>query len=373
MSAQGALRKHSLEELKDITAGKVVTLGSGVSDNAFVAAGSTTPQDLGLQMKLSAAFLTDPGFRPEAASQWTNVVPVVEKQLDAQPQTVASLRLPTILANNDQRFGVPATAILEKRTMDEGRAAFTPLIANAPIEITIVGDIDENSAIKAVAASFGALPKRPLASKIDPAARSASFRTDRSPIRMTHDGAANQSLVAAVWPTDDDHDFRKVVGLSMLKSVLDLMLTESVREKLGDSYGVSLSSTMSDTFRGFGYLSASAIVAPDKVDEVQKAFAEAAAELRAKPISADLLARARNPELQAIDRSMRDNGFWLGAIARAQSEPQRLQRVKERKLLVQAITPAEIQRLAQQYLNPGSMQLAEIVSSKSGPAPASGK
>ena len=76
------------------------------------------------------------------------------------------------------------------------------------------------------------------------------------------------------------------------------MLTDSVREKLGDSYGVSLQSSMSDTFKGFGYLSAAAVVAPDKTDEVQQAIAEAAAELRDQPVSADLLARARNPELE---------------------------------------------------------------------------
>jgi zinc protease len=363
-SGIGALQKHSLEDLKELTAGKVVSFGSIVTEDAFVATGATTPADLGLQMKISAAYLTDPGFRPEAQSQWVAAVPIIEKQLDAQPQTVAKSRLPTLLASGDYRFGLPEADVLSKRNLGEAKAAMTSVLATAPIEITIVGDVDEDAAIKAVAASFGALPKRALVSTVDPAARRAVFRTDRAPIVLKHDGPADQALVGAVWPTDDDHDFRKVVGLTMLKDVLDLMLTDSVREKLGDSYGVSVASSMSDAFAGFGYLSASAIVAPDKIDEVQSAFAEAAKELRDKPIGNDLLVRARNPELEAVDRAMRDNGFWIGSLARAQSEPERLDRVRKIKAELLAVTPAELQALAREYLKPATVVHAKIVSDK---------
>ena len=353
-----------LDELKDLLAGKVVPLGASVTDNAFVATGATTAQDIALQMKVSAAYLLDPGFRPEAASQWANAVPVIEKQLDAQPESVSKLRLPALLAGGDQRFGVPEAAVLAKRTFDEARAALAPVIASAPIEVTIVGDVDEKAAIDAVSASFGALPARAASNLSTLDARKAAFRTDRSPIVLKHDGPADKALVEAVWPTADDSNYREVVGIELLKDVLDLMLTDSVREKLGDSYGVDLQSVMSDTFHGFGYLSASAVVAPDKTDEVQQAIAEAAAELRAKPISDDLLARARNPELEKADRTMRENNFWIAALSRAQSEPDRLERIRDKKKLLQAITPADLQKLAQKYLQPTKVQQVRIVSSK---------
>jgi zinc protease len=170
--------------------------------------------------------------------------------------------------------------------------------------------------------------------------------------------------VESVWPTTDDGNFREVVGMELLKDVLDIMLTEKVRQALGDSYGVTLHSDMSHVFNGFGYLSAGAVVAPDKADEVQKAIADAAAELRAKPVADDLLARARNPELEKIDHSLRDNGFWLAALARAQSEPSRLDRVRQRKAVLEAVTPADLQKLAQKYLQPARLQPVLIVSSK---------
>jgi zinc protease len=308
--------------------------------------------------------LLDPGFRPEAAGQWANAVPVIEKQVEAQPEAVAGVRLPILLASGDQRFGMPKAAVLSKRTFDEAKAALAPVIASAPIEITIVGDVDENATIAAVASTFGALPERKLGETVDPSVAKASFRTDRTPIVLTHDGPEDKAMVEAVWPTTDDSDFREVVGVGLLKDVLDLMLTDSVREKLGDSYGVSLSSNMSDTFKGFGYLAAAAVVAPDKADEVEQAIADAAAALRAKPVSADLLARARNPEVEKADRLMRDNGYWLGTLQKAQSEPERLDRIRQHKAILQSVTAADIQKLAQKYLQPAKVQKVRIVSSK---------
>jgi len=127
---------------------------------------------------------------------------------------------------------------------------------------------------------------------------------------------------------------------------------------------VSLQSAMSDTFKGFGYLAASAVVAPDKTDEVQQAISEAAAELRAKPVSADLLARARNPALEKADHALRDNGYWLSALSKAQSEPERLDRIRKMKSTLQSITAEDIQKLAQQYLQPAQLQKVRIISSK---------
>jgi zinc protease len=363
-SAAGGLKKHSLEELKDMLAGKVITVGTQVQDDAFVATGATTPQDLALQMKVSAAYLLDPGFRPEAAGKWTQVVPVIEKQVEAQPEAVAGVKLPIILASGDERFGMPNGAILSKRNFDEAKAALAPVIASAPIEVTIVGDVDENAAIAAVASTFGALPTRKLTDPVPAAVRKASFRTDDSPIVLTHDGPEDKAMVESVWPTTDDSNYREVIGVELMKDVLNLMLTDSVREKLGDSYGVSLASNMSDTFPGFGYLAAAAVVAPDKTDEVQKAIAEAAAELRDKPVTADLLARARNPELEKADHELRDNGYWLASLQKAQSDPQRLDRIREKKKLLQSITAADIQKLAQKYLQPDRLQNVRIISSK---------
>jgi zinc protease len=364
LSTLAATAKHSMDDIRTVAAGHTVQPGWVVSPDAFVATGTTTAADFDLQMKLSAAYLTDPGYRAEAASQWTNIVPILDKQLEATPAGLMGARLPGILASNDWRFGVPPTAELAKRNLVDARALLAPMIAKAPIEIGIVGDIDEAAAIKAVAQTFGALPARAEAQPLPADARVAHFRTDTAPILLKHSGGADQALVAAAWPTDDDKDFRKEIGLSLLGEVMDLMLTDSVREELGASYGVSVGSTMSSNYDHFGYLMVNSVVAPDKADEIDGVFAKVARQLRDEPVSADLLARAREPMLETAAKQTRQNNYWLGYVDEAQSKADRLERIRTRDQLIRSITAADLQELAKQYLIDAKLQRVRILSDK---------
>ncbi len=364
-SALGGTSKQSLDDLKQLMAGKIVSYGATVDDDAFVSTGTTTRADLATQLKLSAAYLTDPGYRAEAYNQWTNVIPLIETQTRAQPQGVAQAVVPAIYANNDVRFGLPPATTLAARNFAEARAAYAPIAATAPIDIGIVGDIDEAAVIAAVAQSFGALPMRASAAPDHAAARVVRFRQDRTPVTLTHNGAATQAMVISAWPTDDDKDPVRASQVSLLASVLQIMLTDKIREELGDSYGANVGSNMSDAYPGFGVLNASAVVAPDKVDEVRAAIDQAVAQLQSSPISADLLARARNSKLEGADRAQRENSVWTGPVARAQSDPSRLDRLIGLRARIAAITPEELQAAAARYLEPQRKLELKII-----PAPA---
>lgn len=359
LSSIGATSKHSMEDLRTLLAGKIVTPGVAVADDAIVAIGQTTPADLALQMKISTAYMIDPGFRPEASSQWANLVPIIDKQVKAQAQSVLQAKAAALLAN-DWRFGLPDAAMLSQRSLAEARPLLAPLIASAPIEIGIVGDIDEGQAIAAVAQAFGALPTRAATEPSYATARKAMFRKERTPIELTHEGSSDQALVAAYWPTSDDGNYREEVGMTVLGAVVQIMLTDSIREKLGASYNAQVVSDMSDVYQGFGLFSANTVVAPTNFAAAEAAIAEAMTELRTKPVSADLLARARNPILEQVAKTDRENPTWLSFVDEGQGRPDRLDRYRQRKAMYEAVTSADIQALANKYLDPKAAQIVHI-------------
>jgi zinc protease len=291
---------------------------------------------------------------------------VIEAQAKATPQSVAQTKLPTIFANDDPRFGFPDEEVLKQRKLDEAKALLAPLLASAPIEIAVVGDVDEAAVIDGIARTFGALPARQLEAPAYSEARKVSFRKTFDPVTLTHKGDADQALLAIAWPTDDDEDLRRVVGLNLLAEVMKLELTNTLREKLGASYSPSASSFASDVFNGFGYVLAATILAPDKIDEVEKAVASIVGELRSAPVSDDLLARARNPALERIDRQQRENSYWLALAAEAQTDPERLDRHRKRKAAYTAMTPADLQQLARQYLPADKTLVVKVLSDKLG-------
>ena len=366
LSPIGALEKHSAEDLKQILAGHSIHIGFAVSDDAIVAGGTTSPRDLALQMKLSAAFLTHPGYRKEADTRWESLVPVIEAQARASAQSVAQTKLPAVLANDDPRFGFPDEAVLKQRTLKEAKALLAPLLASAPIEIAVVGDVDESAVIDAVGQTFGALPTRQLEAPDYTEARKVSFHKGAGPVMLTHSGDADQAMLAIAWPTDDDRDLQRVVGLSLLAEVMKLELTDSLREKLGASYYPSASSFASDVFDDFGYFLAATTLAPDKIDEVEKAVSSIVKQLQAEPVSDDLLARARNPALQRIDRQERENAYWLALTDEAQTDPERLDRHRKRKAVYASVTPKDLQNLARQYLPANKTLVVKVLSDKLG-------
>ena len=128
--------------------------------------------------------------------------------------------MPALLANGDQRFGVARRRrCCRKRNFDEAKAALAPVIATAPIEITIVGDVDENAAIAAVAATFGALPdaQASIPSHPTPERPASAPTAARSSSRTS--GPQDKALVESVWPTTDDSELREVIGVELLKDV----------------------------------------------------------------------------------------------------------------------------------------------------------
>ncbi len=363
MYGVGGLNEHSFEELQRMMAGKQVSFGLTVDDDNFGTSGRTTPVDLALQMKVLAAYMTAGGYRPEADSIWQNNVSIFSSQLDAQPQAVAGTQVPRLVASGDVRFGIGNGKELAARNMAEIKAILDPIVKTAPIEIAIVGDVDEAAAIKAVSDSFGALPKRAATSKVDPKARMVAFPADRKTVTLYHQGKEEQGFLQAFWPSTDNKDQKSDTTRNVMADAMSLLLLEEIREALGATYSPNANSYAADDYTGYGYISASVIAAPDKMEIISAAIKKVAKQMRDAPVSADILLRARKPVLEAIEKSERENGAWLGLANVAQSEPIKLDRRRKRKAVLEAVTAADIQAAARQYLTDAALLEVRIVAS----------
>ena len=357
----GGLEAHEFNELQQILAGRSVSGGLAVNDDAFVTQGSTTPQDIELQLKLTAATVTAPGYRGAADTLWQNAVPGFAGTLDATPQAVSGTQLPTILAGGDKRFGVPPVSDLLARNMAEVKAAVSEQLKNGPVEIALVGDIDEQTAIDLVAKTFGALPQRAASSPAYIAERAVSFAPNSKDIRLYHKGAEDQAMVFTYWPTTDNKNYKSVVERRMLAEVMGSLLLEEVREKLGATYSPGAGSTASSVYTGYGYIQTQIVVDPDKIDLVFTTVRDIAKSLRETEVSEDVLLRARKPLLENFQQQERENGAWLGLISDAQTNPYWLDRRRQRKAAYEAITVADIKAAARKYLTDDALVKARIV------------
>ena len=86
------------------------------------------------------------------------------------------------------------------------------------------------------------------------------------------------------------------------------------------------------------------------MDLITAAVKDIAKDLREQGITDDQLLRARKPIAERYERQMRENAAWVGIVNVAQSQPHRLDRRRQRAAVLAALTPADIQAVARQYL-----------------------
>lgn len=348
--AAGGLGQHSQDELATILAGKSVRLGFGSGSDAFTFSAGTTPRDLELQLQLVAAMLTDPGYRPEGVARFRKNIDNFFANLDSTPARALNNRIGGILSDDDPRFSLQpkhAFFALDYATLEQD---IGDRLANGAIELAIVGDIEEQAAINAVATTLGALPPREADFLPREDARERSFTTDRAPRELTHSGEADQALLRMYWPTRDDSDLEEDLQLSLLGRVVRIQLQEQLREDLGKAYSPSAGSSTSRIYRGYGTFSIAASVDLAEVDATREAVLTMLSELAAKPLDQDTIDRARQPLLEAYDNALKSLGGWMRLTSRIQSQPDRLERWFAAPDILKAIKPKQIQQVAARYL-----------------------
>ena len=349
----GGLGKHSKDELDSLLAGRTVSANFSATDETFTAVAATTPADLELELQYLTAQLTDPGYRPEGETLFRQSINNLFASLRATPGSALSADYGAILSDNDPRFSLGQVDDYRKLTFEKLRGDVTDRFAHGAIEIGVVGDFDEAAVIALVGRTFGALAPREPDFRPYPDRRTKPFTASRTPRVLHHTGTKDQALVTLTWPTRDGEDPQADLQLTLLQRVTQLALTDDLREKLGKAYSPGAGSSTSRTFRGYGTFSLSASVDVGEVNATRTAMLGTIADLRAAPVSDDVLLRAKAPVLEAYDNALKSNAGWLTLVDRAQTEPDRIERFVRGKERLQAITAKDLQALTRQYLTPG--------------------
>jgi len=346
----GGLGKYNTDELRRVLAGRNVSVSFRPGTDAFDFGGATTREDLLLELQLLAAKLTDPGYRPESLRQARKGIEQLYLGFAHTANGPMSTEVANLLASGDPRFGLPGKDVMLARNLDEVRAWLAPQLAHGSIELSLVGDLDAEAAIQAVAQTLGALPSReakPAHDELRKVAFPATpFAKDYKIVSEIPKG-----LVRLYWPTADGFDVKRARRLSMLASVFNDRLRVKVREAIGGTYSPQAGSSSSDVFPGYGYLMASIDVAPDMAGKITELVLGIADELAKNGVTEDELVRAKQPALTALKESLRNNAYWLGSVlSRAQEKPEVLDWCRSRLADFESISTAELSALAKSYL-----------------------
>ena len=351
--ASGGLGQHSLDDLQSILAGRSVSSGFNSGSETFGTSARTTPRDLKLQLQLLTAYITDPGYRTEGLGTWRKSLDDFFARLGKTPGSAFSEASRRILSDADPRFTRQPIEAYRALDYDKLRTTIGDRLRNGAIEIAIVGDINEQQTIDLISETFGALPMRETAFRAyDDERRDLVFTDKRGLHEVTHGGEADQAMIRLIWPTTDDSDWELTSRLTLLARVARLKLTEKLREELGQTYSPNVRSSPSSIYRSYGTFAMGASVEANELDATKAALIEVINDLTTNAPDEDMLQRARQPVLEALDNRLKSNSGWMSLVDRAQSDPDDIKRYQTAIDRYKAITGEDLQALAARYLRP---------------------
>jgi zinc protease len=363
MFEDGGLGKHSNDDLQQILAGKNVGTSFEIDEDAFILEGTTTPADFTLQCQLMCASITDPGYREDALWKFQKEIPMIYQQFKHTPAG-PERDMDGWLHGGDSRFTMAPVEKLSSYTLKDAKKWLTPELTKGYLELTIVGDFDPEKILPDLLATFGALPARAATAPVLAEARKVKFPNAPAAKSFTYTSKIPQAIALTFWKTAGIRGNQKEVRrLNLLANIFGDKLRKEIREKLGASYGPHAAAAGSDALEGMGYILSESVGKPADLELLLSTMRDLADQLAAQGATADELDRALKPTLSQLDKSLRENHYWITTVmSQCQSDPARLDLARSRDADYRSITLKEINTLAKKYLAAQNALLISIQS-----------
>jgi zinc protease len=340
-----------VDELRRIFASKTMSTEFSIGDDSFVLGGKSTPQDFEAQCQRLCANLIAPGWREEAERQFKKNLDAIYTELEHTAEGVMQNQVVGFIHSGDPRFTFPKREVMAERSLAELKAWLTPALTEGYMEIAVVGDLDTDKALDVLAKTFGALPKRSDKKPDFAEARKMIFPSEPRDKDFSFTTEIPRSYALAYWPTADMLDIKRTRRLILLGQILDDRLRLKIREELGETYSPASYHNASDTFTGYGYMTAMATLKPEQVARVKPMFLDIAKGIGETGITDDEFDRAREPQIQQLVQMRRDNRYWITRVlVNCQSQPYRLDWSRSLMDDFSGIKRQELEALAKQFL-----------------------
>jgi zinc protease len=348
--AEGGLGRLDHDQIGAALAGTTWAFKLDVAPTAYVLSSSTLTDQVGTEMRVLAAYMTDPGFRPAMDAKLPSAADVIDRLLHAEPSAVANEAFDKAVFPTQPSF--PSREEIASFKSARFADILKPALTSAPIEVTIVGDIREKDAVRIAAETFGALPPRPVAAV--PAGPGPFRHFPDSLPRETigyHQGPVDKAAALVLWPlyTATPERRPEEYALRLLSQVFETRLLQKVRGEMGMVYSPTVANPMPDD-ADQGFMAAQLETAPKDMEAVVAAARAIAAELAAGNITQEEIDRVREPLIAERRQLQAENGAWAGTISAAARAPDAMRELLGYEKDMRALTLADVRKAAATWL-----------------------
>jgi zinc protease len=340
------------DELTRLTAGRQIGFAIQQLPDALAMGSRTDQDDIADAMKLMVGALTQMDYAETPIDRLKNGYKATYQAYYSAPGSVLQAFGAPYFHGGDTRFqATPPPDAVDALTLAKFRAFWQQQLAQGPIKVIAVGDLDPDKLVAAVARTFGALPPRPD-DKPTAAELAVTARwTGADPVILHHKGDPDQAAVAMVYPTTGVlEDVPESVALDIAASIIQDRLTEGFREKEGGTYTPFAESTQAADLPAYGFVLAGAQLRVERIGDFYTALDGIVADLAAKGPSADELERAVTTKMAAARRALTTNTYWTSRMSGDLDDPRYLAAVRSIQADIGKVDAAAVQAAVKRWL-----------------------
>lgn len=346
----GGLGRESVEEVYSQFGGATWEADLNIDFDAFRLRGRSSVASLDRQVSVLAAFMSDPGFRPAIDARLSAMMKATYRSYATSPQLVMTAALDKAL--DPVNGGLPTQEQAARMRAKDFERLLKPIVLSAPMEVTVVGDTDEQSVTDLIAGTFGAMSRR-RDWVTDPKTHAFMRIPASAPklIRATHEGSSEQAIASIIWPlwVAEPPRRREEMAVNLAAEILSTKLRRRIREDLGMSYAPQASTMMPD-HADQGVLTAVIEAYPGDIDAVVRETKKLAQSMVAGDITQAELDEVMRPMVSSMQSDARTNAFWIDVMSGSAVDPARAPDIIGQAALISSLTLPEVKKAAAVWL-----------------------
>lgn len=352
----GGVGNFSRVDLDKVLAGKKAYVSTSVETHTERVNGSCSPKDFETMLQLLYLRFTAPRVDADAFQSYKTRTKAGLQNQEANPMTAFSDSLKKAIYQGHPRAMRMKTEMVDQIDYDKIMNMYKDRFANAgDFVFMLVGNIDLETAsplIEEYIASLPAIKRKESFKDVKMEMRKGMYKNE-----FAKELETPKATVLTLYNGNCPYTLENELKMSFLTQILNLIYTEEVREKEGGTYGVSVYGSLSKHPKEKAMMQIFFETSPDKREKMIEIILREADKMAVEGPSEANIKKAKEFMLKKYEDNQKENSYWLGALEEYTYTGK--DKIKDYTKIVNSITPADIQKFAQQFL--GQKNRIEVV------------
>jgi zinc protease len=345
-----ATTKYSSTSVREYMTGKNVTVSGSVDGDSLTVTIDGSPQDFEEGLRLAYALFIQPKLEEAALKVWREQsLQAIEEQKTSVEQQ-ASEKEDALLSGGDPRLKSLTPDQVNAIRIPDAQKWLEQILATAPIEAAMVGDMDRSEMLRLAQKYFGSLPKRP---RTDPdliKLRNVKISNGPFEARIEVPTITPRALVITGWRGTNLSEVKDRRTLDLAAQILSSRMNEEIREKRGLTYSVRALSQPASSYPDTGFFGTFFTADPEKVTEAEDVARKMILDLAEKGPTDAEMQTVRNQMKNVIETRQKEPSYWVSVLSEIDYRRIQLSDVKNLVPMITGYSKEDIVQTVRKYV-----------------------